>query len=226
MPNGEIAARTQSAVPASAVVEVHRRVRQLCLQHAARLPFHGWHHVNFVRSKAVQFATMNGSDAGVVEVAALVHDLNYLIRRNSPASVGRRLRLAILAAAGIAGKIAQWVDDVVNEAEMCSRHRDISLEAQALSDADTLFKALPTTPVVLAHRYLEENKISLRTLAQKIVGEQRQRYDDGFYFYNPIAAATYSRWALANLELWRCILEALDDPCVEELLGTTASIVG
>src|SRR5204863_8908712 len=114
VPNGEIAARTQSAVPASAVVEVHRRVRQLCLQHAARLPFHGWHHVNFVRSKAVQFATMNGSDAGVVEVAALVHDLNYLIRRNSPASAGRRLRLAILAAAGIAGKIAQWVDDVVN----------------------------------------------------------------------------------------------------------------
>jgi uncharacterized protein len=159
----------------------------------------------------------------VVEVAALVHDLNYLIRRNSPAAAGRRLRLAILAAAGIVGRIARWVDDVVNEAEMCTRHRDISLEAQALSDADTLFKALPTTPVVLAHRYLEENRITLRALATKIVGEQRGRYDSGYYFYNPSAAATYSRWALANLELWRCILESLDDPSVEELLHETAA---
>ena len=222
MPNGEIAARARSAVPAPAVAEVHRRVRQLCQQHAARLPFHGWHHVNFVRSKAVQFAAINGSDTGIVEVAALVHDLNYLVLRNSPASAGGRLRMAILAAAGIAGPVAHRVDAVVNEAEMCSRHRDISLEAQALSDADTLFKSLPTTPVMLAHRYLEENGISLRALAQKIVGEQRQRYDDGFYFYSPAAAATYSRWALANLELWHCILESLDDPCVEELLGMTA----
>jgi uncharacterized protein len=226
VPNGEIATRVQSAVPASAVADVDRRVRQLCLQHSARLPFHGWHHVNFVRGKAVQFAATNGADPGVVEVAALVHDLNYLIQRNSPASAGRRLRLAILAAAGIVGKIAHWIDDVVNEAEMCCRHRDISLEAQALSDADTLFKALPTTPVVLAHRYLDENKISLRSLATKIVGEQRGRYDDGFYFYSPTAAATYSRWALANLELWRCILEALDDPSVEELLGAAAGSGG
>jgi uncharacterized protein len=223
VPNGEIAAaRTGSAVPAPAVAEVHRRVRKLCLDNAARLPFHGWHHVNFVRGKAVEFAELNGSDTGVVEVAALVHDLNYLIRRNSPAAAGRRLRLAILAAAGIAGRIARWVDEVVDEAEMCSRGRGISLEAQALSDADTLFKSLPTTPVVLAHRYLHENNISLRALAQKIVGEQRQRYDDGFYFYNQAAAATYSRWALANLELWHCILEALDDPFVAELVGSTA----
>jgi uncharacterized protein len=109
---------------------------------------------------------------------------------------------------------------------MCSRHRDISLEAQALSDADTLFKALPITPVMLAHRYLDENRISLRALATKIVGEQRGRYDDGFYFYSPQAAASYSRWALANLELWRCILESLDDPCVEDLLGAAGHPAG
>ncbi len=226
MSNGEIVTGARSSVPASAIAAVERQVRQLCRQHAGRLPFHGWHHVNFVRDKAVHFAARNGSDLGVVEVAALVHDLNYIVRRNSAAAAGRSLRLGILAAAGVVHKIAHWVDAVVNEAEMCSRHRNISLEAQALSDADTLFKALPITPVVLSHRYLEENRISLRTLATKIVGEQRGRYDAGFYFYNQHAAATYSRWALVNLDLWRCILESLDDPDVEELLGATGRMVG
>jgi len=105
---------------------------------------------------------------------------------------------------------------------MANRGPDISLEAQALSDADTLFKALPITPVVLAHRYLTENGITLRELANKIVGEQREVHDEGYYFYNPEAAESYSRWALANLELWQCIKEAVDDPAVEELLGAVS----
>ena len=86
--------------------------------------------------------------------------------------------------------------------------------------ADTLFKALPVTPVVLAHRYLAENGVTLRELADKIVGEQRPAHDDGYYFYNERAGATYMRWASANLELWRCIKESLDDPTVEQLLAT------
>jgi uncharacterized protein len=96
------------------------------------------------------------------------------------------------------------------------------LEAQALSDADTLFKALPVTPVVLAHKYLQENGLSLRELAHKIVGEQVGVHDEGYYFYNPEAAATYSRWAGANLELWLCIKEAVDDPTVAELLDAVS----
>jgi len=115
--------------------------------------------------------------------------------------------------------VARWIDDVVVEAEMATRHRDISLEAQALSDADTLFKALPITPVLLAHRYLAENGVSLRELATKIVGEQRGVHDAGFYFYSREAAAAYSHWATANLELWQCVMEALDDPSVNELLA-------
>jgi uncharacterized protein len=155
----------------------------------------------------------------VVATAALVHDLNYLVRRNSAASAGRTLRLEILAAAGIRVAAARWVDEVVVEAEMATRHRHISLEAQALSDADTLFKALPVTPVMLAHRYLSETGVSLRELATKIVGEQRGVHDAGFYFYSGEAAAAYSHWASANLELWQCVVEALDDPSVNELLA-------
>jgi uncharacterized protein len=207
-----------TTVPAEAVSTVEQRVRELC-DEAGDLPFHGWHHVSFVRDKGAAFAAANGADVSVVTTAALVHDLNYLVRRNSAASAGGSLRLRILADAGIGPAVAGWIDDVVVEAEMATRHRYISLEAQALSDADTLFKALPVTPVMLAHRYLTENGVSLRELATKIVGEQRHVHDAGYYFYSQAAADAYSHWATANLKLWQCVMEALDDPSVNDLLA-------
>lgn len=219
MPTQEKIAQTPApAVSGIALATIDAKVRDLCSRYAQRLPFHGWHHVSFVRAKAVQFASQNGADASVVEAAALVHDVNYLVRRNSSAAAGRRLRMGILSRAGVRRRVARWIDDIVIEAEMSTRGRHISVEAQALSDADTLFKALPVTPVVLAHRYLAENGVSLRELADKIVGEQQDVHDDGYYFYSDEAAATYSRWASANLQLWQCIKESLDDPNVEELL--------
>ncbi|HEV2780844.1 MAG TPA: HD family phosphohydrolase [Actinophytocola sp.] len=211
-----------TTVSAASIEAVEAHVHRLCRRFAERLPFHGWHHVSFVRAKAVEFAALNGSNVAVVESAALVHDLNYIVQRNSSAAAGRRLRLDILGQAGVARPAAEWIDRIVREAEMSARHRNISLEAQALSDADTLFKALPVTPVVLAHRYLAENGVSLRELANKIVGEQQHVHDGGFYFYNPDAAATYARWAATNLQLWQCIKESLDDPTVERLLDAVS----
>jgi uncharacterized protein len=209
-------------VSREAIDFVEQHVHRLCQRYADRLQFHGWHHVSFVRAKAVEFAEANGSNMPVVETAAIVHDVNYIVARNSSAAAGRLLRLEILAMAGVAKPVANWIDLIVREAEMAARHREISLEAQALSDADTLFKALPVTPVVLAHRYLTENGVSLRELADKIVGEQQDVHDDGYYFYNPDAAATYSRWAATNLQLWQCIKESLDDPTVERLLDAVS----
>lgn len=214
--------RVQSTISTKVSTEVERRVWELCLRHAPKLQFHGWHHVSFVRDKSVHFASRNGAPVDVVEVAALVHDVNYMVRRNSFAVEGSDLRMEILAASGVDLDTAQWIDRIVDEAEMRTRHRSISLEAQALSDADTLFKALPVTPVVLAHKYLLENGITLRELAHKIVGEQVGKQDEGYYFYDPEAAATYTRWATANLELWQCIVESLDDPCVTDLLAAVS----
>ncbi len=216
------------AVPPGALASVDAQVRRLCARYARRLPFHGWHHVSFVRSKAVQFARANGAEVSVVETAALVHVGNYRVGRNSPAAAGAELRLGVLARAGVATAIANWIDEIVVEAEMANRGPDISMEAQALSDADTLFKALPVTPVMLSHRYLAENGITLRELADKIVGEQQSAHDAGYYFYNPDAAAAYSRWAATNLMLWQHIRESLDDHDVADLLDalTALGIIG
>jgi uncharacterized protein len=218
-PAGDIVPVIAPDVVDAVEADVHR----ICTRYAARLQFHGWHHVSFVRTKAARFAVLNGAEVSVVETAALVHDVNYLVRRNSSAAAGGRLRRAILKRAGVPAHVAAWVDRIVVEAEMATRGRDISLEAQALSDADTLFKALPVTPVVLAHKYLEENGIGLRELANKICGEQQSVHDEGFYFYNPEAAAMYTRWASANLQLWQCIRESLDDADVSQLLAAVAA---
>lgn len=218
VPDERIAARTGSAVSGRVFDALTRAVRQLYARYEQRLPFHGWQHIRFVRDKAMEFAALNSSDVRFVGAAALVHDVNYLVHRNSSALAGRQLRIELLTSAGVSTELAHRVDRVVCEAEMGSRHRRISIEAQALSDADTLFKALPITPVVLAHRYLAETGTSLRELAAKIVGEQQRAFDDGFYFYNQEAAAMYSGWALANLTLWQCVLESLDDPVVDDLV--------
>lgn len=218
MPNERTAARARSAVPARVETALLRSVRLLYARHDTQLPFHGWHHIRFVREKAMEFAVRNGSDIRFVGCAALVHDVNYLVNRRSSAAAGRRLRMELVTAAGGAPELACRLDRVVCEAEIGVRDAHISLEAQALSDADTLFKALPITPVVLAHRYLSETGVSLRGLASKIVGDQRGALQEGFYFYDPEAAASYSAWALANLTLWECVLESLDDPVVGELL--------
>jgi uncharacterized protein len=215
---GQNTAVVVGTVEPEALEQVERRVKLLCRRHAANLPFHGWHHVRFVRAKAGGFAQANGSDPNVVETAALVHDLNYIVLRNSAAKAGRDLRMSVLARAGVAEDVAERIDAIVLEAEMSSRGADISLAAQALSDADTLFKALPVTPVMLAHKYLSENGVTLRELAHKIVGEQRGPHDAGFYFYSAEAKRMYSHWAAANLDLWQCIVESLDDPSVNELL--------
>ena len=100
-------------VTKSSIDAVEQWVHQLCRRFAERLTFHGWHHVSFVRSKAVEFANANGAEVGVVETAALVHDVNYIVRRNSSASAGRGLRLEILSGAGVPRPTAGWVDRVI-----------------------------------------------------------------------------------------------------------------
>src|SRR3989442_384779 len=151
-----------ATVPRKAIDAVEQQVRQLCERYADKLPFHGWHHVSWGGAKPAGCAGVSGGDVTGVEPPARGHDVNYIVHRNPTAADGRRLRVEILARAGLPQPAAVWIDRIVREAEMAARHPEISLEAQALSDADTLFKALPVTPVVLAHPYLAVTSVSLR----------------------------------------------------------------
>jgi uncharacterized protein len=186
------------------------------------VPFHGWHHVKFVAVNARRFAIELGADMVRTEIAALVHDVNYLVAARSDAADGETLRHDILAEVGMTNYAISTIEDIVVTAETQSRGKDISPEAMALSDADTLFKALPITPVVLAPLYMRETGSSLRELAEKIVGEQVPLRDNGIYFYSDSAKKKYERSGDINLELWTSILDALDDVSVIELVQEVA----
>ncbi|MBV9794871.1 MAG: HD family phosphohydrolase [Actinobacteria bacterium] len=183
-----------------------------------KVTFHGWPHVSFVAKNAHKFAFELDADPSVAEIAGLVHDTNYLVTPRGPASEGSRLRAKVLVDAGLDKDSISVIENVVISAETRSRGRNISREAMALSDADTLFKALPITPVILSPLYMRETGRSLRELAEKIVGEQVPLRDEEIYFYSESAKKSYEKWGDANLRLWSYILESLDDPSVVDLV--------
>ncbi len=186
------------------------------------IPFHGWHHVKFVAVNARRFASELAADALQAETAGLVHDVNYLVAARSHASAGRFLREKILREVGLSDDAIAVIEEIVVTAETNSRGSDISPEAMALSDADTLFKALPITPVVLAPLYMRETGRSLRELADKIVSEQIPLQESGIYFYSDSAKRKYEHWGDVNLALWTCILKSLDDASVLEVVEEVA----
>lgn len=146
-------------------------VKALYEKHKKRLLFHGWHHIFFVKKKAGEFAEMIGADVFLVESSALVHDINYLILPNSDPKEGKELRQKMLREANYSEQEIDRIEQIILEEHTTTRDLSLSLEGQALSDADTLFKALPITPILFAGKYIEENGIDIRSLAEKICEE-------------------------------------------------------
>jgi uncharacterized protein len=182
------------------------------------LPFHGWPHTDFVRTKAVEFAQTRGADVVLVEAAALVHDLNYLAEPNSPPQAGQALRKRLLRKCDFGLDEIKRIEETIEAAHTECRGRDVDLETACLSDADTLYKALPITPVLYAHRYLDENGLELDELARKIVEEQVHKHDDNYYFYDRGLAEKYGEWVDVNLGLWKAIHNAMADPAIVTLI--------
>lgn len=200
------------------VEELERAIRKMYSSAGDSLPFHGWHHVNFVTTKALEFAQARDADPSIVATAALVHDLNYLVRKDSAPEAGRILRHKFLADVGYDAAEIKRVEQIINEAHTATRTANISPEGSALSDADTLFKVLPMTPVVFSHLYLTENDISLRELGRKILREQLPLVERDIYFYDRQLREQYLPWARTNILLWQQIMASLDDPDVLTLL--------
>lgn len=200
------------------IEQLDARVREMFTTESDVVPFHSWSHTQFVRSKAVQFAQQRRAQVWLVEAAALVHDLNYLVESNSTPLSGTTIRAEVLRECGFARSDIQRIERIIACAHTAWRGRQVDVETACLSDADTLYKALPITPVLFSHRYLSENGISLSELARKIVVEQAHKLEDDYYFYDPELTERYGRWAAANLQLWQAVLESIEDPDVAHLV--------
>jgi len=192
-------------------------VQDIYRAHSDQVPYHGWHHVDFVVQKSMLFLPELLADETFTIAAAYVHDFNYLVTGNSDEKAGLNLRYQALSECGFDDMQIERIENIVMEARTGGRHQDISQEAKALSDADTAYKALPVTPLMTV-LYLSETGRSLRQLASKIVTEQTPLRQQGIYFYSMCAQATFGGWADANLELWTRVLDSLDSPDVIPLL--------
>lgn len=184
------------------------------------LLFHGWHHIAFVYHYSGTFAADLKADIDLTQIAALVHDLNYLEDRGtySPAKNGATKRRKLLENAQIELNTIYVIEEIIQSAE--NHGKEISLEAMALSDADTLFKALPVTPILFASRFMTETNYSIKKLSDKIVKDQKQILEQGLYFYSDHAKSRYLKWAKTNVELWENVQESLKDPHIVDMLKT------
>jgi|AntRauTorckE6833_2_1112554.scaffolds.fasta_scaffold11505_3 uncharacterized protein len=184
------------------------------------LPFHGWHHIEFVYKKSAVFAADLNADIPFTQSCALVHDLNYLARPGtySAPAEGKRLRQAVLLKTGFDEDQIKQIETVIISAETAVRDANISAEAMALADADTLFKVLPTTPLLFTTRFIEQNNYSIAKLAQKIVQEQKPLIEQDIYFYSKLAKDRYMGWAKVHLQIWAAVNESLTDPDIAEIL--------
>lgn len=185
------------------------------------LSYHDWSHIDFVRHKTAYFSREIEANSFIAESSAIVHDINYVVEINSPPEVGKKLRKKILFNAGYCPEDIAIIEKTILDAHTGyrSKNKNISKESMALSDADTLFKSLPITPVLFAHQYMSENNISLKELAIKIVSEQELLMSNDIYFYTNIAKKNYSKWAKTNIHLWKNIVDSLNDESICDLIS-------
>lgn len=200
------------------VEKLMAEISKLYKKHTKYLLFHGWHHINFVTKKSVEFAKQIKADNTLVRSAALTHDLNYIVTPNSEPEVAKDLRNKILTKCGYSNEEIKRIESIIGESHMRTRSEEISEEGKALADADTLFKALPITPILFASKYITQNKVDIYKLARKVTEEQNPKMEKGIYFYTK-AAQKYLPWAKANLAMWNCVQESLQDKDVREVIS-------
>lgn len=200
------------------IKNLRNSLEKLYEQNKTTLLFHGWHHIYFVAKKSVEFSESIKANTFLVESAGLVHDLNYLAGIDSEPEVGTDLRMKLLKEVGYSEEEINRIEKIILEAHTSIRGKEISPEGMALSDADTLFKSLPITPIMFTSKYIEEKKSNVEKLSQSIVSKQKLLFDQGIYFYTDLAKEKYMKWAEVNLNLWINVTESLKDKDVQELL--------
>lgn len=194
-------------------------------ENQSKLLFHGWHHIQFVHNKAIEFATELKCDVEKVAVSALVHDLNYIFSDKLEPEAARAQIIEYVSKSGYDESYAKAVADLIEDGHLAYRgSRELSDEAKALADADTLFKALPTTPILFASKFITQNKYDVEKLGHKVVEEQKPLMESNTYFYTEIANKKYLAWAEINLKMWEGVLESLQDNDVKEMLKTASDL--
>lgn len=211
-------------IPKEKIKNLESAIEKIYAKKGQKLLFHGWHHISFVKDKALIFAKSIKANLFFVKSAALVHDLNYLVKTNSEPQIAQNYRKKILMENEYSEEEIKRIEKIVMESHTAGREENISEEGKALSDADTLFKALPITPILFTGSYIKQNKVDIKKLAEKIISEQNHLFNEGIYFYTDLAKGKYFDWAKINLALWNNVNEALKDKSISKMLEMAAEL--
>lgn len=194
-------------------------------ENQSKLLFHGWHHIKFVHDKAIEFAKELNANIEHVASASLLHDLNYIFSDKLEPEAAREQIKQFLLDCDYIEDVQIQINTLIEDSHLAYRgERDISNESKALADADTLFKALPTTPILFASKFITQNKYDIRKLANKIIEEQKPLMDKGTYFYTKSATEKYLKWAKVNLTMWENVLESLEDSDIDAMLKSAKDL--
>lgn len=102
---------------------------------------HDWQHINRVRKTAVHLQSIEGGDAFVIELAALLHDIDDAKFNGGKLQAGAQTSRQILEPLGVAEDIIFQVAYLVENCSFKGGQADVqepSLELQILRDADRL----------------------------------------------------------------------------------------
>lgn len=189
-------------------------------QEGDKLLFHGQHIILFVKNKALEFASSLGANQFIVESAALVHDLDNIVSPSSEPEAATPYRYKLLSELGYTQDEVTKIESIIMESHTGTRNNQISDEGKSLSDAGTLFKSLPITPILFTGSYIKENNIDIQKLAAKVTWEQNRLLEEGIYFYTDAAKSKYLKWAETNLALRNNVNDCLQDKDVTDMLKT------
>jgi uncharacterized protein len=119
------------------VAETERLVRgRLCDE----VTGHDWWHADRVRATAVRIATAEGADSFVVELAALLHDVDDY-KFSGDEEAGPRFAYSCLTAVGVSLDIADHVAEIIRGMSFKGAKvelPELSLEGKCVQDADRL----------------------------------------------------------------------------------------
>src|SRR5262245_9604528 len=91
-------------------------VEKIYREDKERLNFHNWRHIAFVRKHARNFAVELKANEELVDLAALLHDINYVVNIGSRPEAGSVFRKKLLKEAGYRSAVATEVEDVISSA--------------------------------------------------------------------------------------------------------------
>ncbi len=194
-------------------------VKEIYQEIYEKIPYHGITHIEFVRKKSIFFSQDLKADDYLVETAAILHDINYTIDPNSSPNIAQSLRQDLLLKSKYSNEDIMLIEKIIIESHRKNRNHKISLEGMALSDADTLFKSLPITPILFANNYIKQVNTSVEDLANEIIKYQEPLLKSKIYFYSNLAKQQYLNWAETNLKLWSNVADSLSDPDIAQLVN-------